>query len=176
MNSLRTEPHQAVVSWFCSLIARSCMHDMCILVLAEDLEARAPKSSAQTKTTGNTRRAKARPTKDGPRGLQRQRKRHGGCRANRFRRKTRRVFITWSKPIFKKSSQYLTTCVLLLYYCTSIDITAAVGKTKIRDHSTRTLTLTLIGTLLGDLLECWGLRRLQGDSAHMVALLGKTLC
>ena len=36
MGYLRTEPHQAVVSWFCLLIARSCMHDiMCILEFAE---------------------------------------------------------------------------------------------------------------------------------------------
>ena len=30
MGSLRTEPHQAVVSWLCLLIARSCMHGTCI--------------------------------------------------------------------------------------------------------------------------------------------------
>ena len=92
MGSLRTELHQAVISWFCILIARSCMH-MCIMMLAEDLKTQAPKSSAQMKTPGNTPRAKARPTQDGRRGLQRQRERDGGCRANRFRRKTRGVFI-----------------------------------------------------------------------------------
>ena len=30
IGSLRTEPHQAVVSWFCLLIAGSCMHDICV--------------------------------------------------------------------------------------------------------------------------------------------------
>ena len=65
---------------------------MCVLALAEDLEARAVKSSAQTKVPGNTPRAKARPTQDGRRGLRGQRDRDGGCRANRFRRKTRGVF------------------------------------------------------------------------------------
>ena len=66
------------------------MHDICICVvgLAEDLQARALKSSAQTKAPGNTPRAKARPTQDGRRGLQRHRERDGGCRANRFRRNT----------------------------------------------------------------------------------------
>ena len=45
-------------------IDREIVHacHMCILVLAEDLEARAPKSSPQTETPGNTPRAKARPT------------------------------------------------------------------------------------------------------------------
>ena len=69
MGSLRTELHQAVISWFCILIARSCMH-MCIMMLAEDLKTQAPKSSAQMKTPGNTPRAKARPTQDGRQGLQ----------------------------------------------------------------------------------------------------------
>ena len=95
---------------------------MCVSALAEDLEDRALKSSAQTKAPGNTPRAKARPTQDGRRGLQRQRERDRGCRANRFGRKTRGVFIIKSKAIFKKSYQGLTTCVLLLYYCTSIDV------------------------------------------------------
>ena len=64
-------------------IDREIVHacHMCILVLAEDLEARAPKSSAQTKTSGSTPQAKARPTQDGRRGLQGQRERDGGCRA-----------------------------------------------------------------------------------------------
>ena len=66
---------------------------MCIVVLAEDFEAGAPKSSALTKTPGNTPRIKARPTQDGRLGLQRQRERDDGGRANRFRRKTRGVFI-----------------------------------------------------------------------------------
>ena len=66
---------------------------MCVLGLAEDLEARVLKSSPQTKAPGNTPRAKARPTQDGRRGLRRQRGRDGGCGANRFRRKTRGVFI-----------------------------------------------------------------------------------
>ena len=54
-----------------------------------------------------------------------------GGEASQFRRKTRGVFIILSKAIVKKSSQCLTSCVLLLYCCTSIDIsTAAVGRTK----------------------------------------------
>ena len=71
------------------------MHDMymCVLALAEDLEARALKSSDQTKVPGNTPRAKARPAQDGRQGLQGQREQDGGCGANRFRRKTRGVFI-----------------------------------------------------------------------------------
>ena len=55
---------------------------MCVLALAKDLEARALKSSPQTKAQGNTPRAKARPTQDGRRGLQIQRERDGGCLAN----------------------------------------------------------------------------------------------
>ena len=84
---------------------------MCVVALAEDLEARALKSSAQTKAPGNTPRANARPTQDGRRGLQRQRERDGWCRANWFRRKTRGVFIIYSKAIFKKKR---LTCTLLL--------------------------------------------------------------
>ena len=38
---------------------------MRIVVLAENLDARAHKSSAQTRTPGNTPQAKARPTQDG---------------------------------------------------------------------------------------------------------------
>ena len=38
---------------------------MCVVGLAEDLEARALKSSVHTKAPGNTLRAKARPTQDG---------------------------------------------------------------------------------------------------------------
>ena len=66
---------------------------VCVVGFAEDLEARALKSSPQTKAPGNARRAKARPTQDGRRGLRRQRGRGGGCGANRFRRKTRGVLI-----------------------------------------------------------------------------------
>ena len=66
---------------------------MCVVALADYLEARALKSSAQTKAPGNTPRANARPTQDGRRGLQRQRERDGGCRANWFQRKTRGVFV-----------------------------------------------------------------------------------
>ena len=95
---------------------------MCVVALGEDLETRALKSSAQTKTSGNTLLANAGPTQDGRRGLQRQWERDAGCRANWFRRKTRGVFNIKSKAIFKKSSQGLSTCVLLLYCCTSIDI------------------------------------------------------
>ena len=56
MGSFGTEPQQAVVSWFSLLIARSCMHViyMRVVALAEDLEARALKSTAQTKVPGNT--------------------------------------------------------------------------------------------------------------------------
>ena len=52
------------------------MHDiycMCVLGLAEDLEARVHKSSPQTKAPGNRPRAKARSTQDGRPGLGRQR-------------------------------------------------------------------------------------------------------
>ena len=76
---------------------------VCVLGLAEGLEARVFKSSPQTKAPGNTPRAKARPTQDGRRSLWSQRGRDGGCGANRFRRKTRGVFIIESKVIFKKS-------------------------------------------------------------------------
>ena len=68
------------------------MH-MCVSALAEDLEGRALKSSAQAKAPSNTPQAKARSMQDGRRGLQRQRERDRGCRANRFRRKTRDIFI-----------------------------------------------------------------------------------
>ena len=80
MGSLGTEPQQAVVSWFSLLMARSCTHDiyMCVVALAEDLEARALKSSAQTKAPGDTPRAKARLTQDGRRGLREHRERDGG--------------------------------------------------------------------------------------------------
>ena len=95
MDSLEKELQQAVVSWCSLLITRSCMRDICmyVLALAEDLKARALKSSAQMNAPGNTPLAKARPTQDGRRGLQRQQERDGGCRTNRFRRKTRGVFI-----------------------------------------------------------------------------------
>ena len=45
------------------------MHEilMCVVALAEDLEARALISSAQTNAPGSTPRAKARPTQDGRR-------------------------------------------------------------------------------------------------------------
>ena len=107
------ELQQAVVSWCTLLIARSCMHGilrsiiyrMCVLGLAEQLEARVLKLSLQTKAPGNTPRAKARPTPDGCRGLRRQRGRGVGRGANRFRRKGRGVLVNESKVIFKKSSQ-----------------------------------------------------------------------
>ena len=122
MGSFGTETQQAVVSWFSILIARSCMHDIYYICMCFGVGGTPGSSSAQIecskKTPGNTPLAKARPSQDGQRGLQRQRERDGGCRANRFRRKTRGVFIIYSKGIFKKSSQGLT-CVLLLYCCTS---------------------------------------------------------
>ena len=74
---------------------RACMtYFMCVLGLAEDLEARVLKSSPQTKAPGNTPRVKALPTQEGRRSLRRQRGRGGGCGANRFRRKTQVVFIS----------------------------------------------------------------------------------
>ena len=77
---------------------------MFVLALAEDLDGRALKrSSDQTEAPGNTPRAKACPTQDGRRCLQKQRERYGGCRANRFQPKTPAVFIIWSKAIFKKA-------------------------------------------------------------------------
>ena len=56
MGSFGTEPQQVVVSWFSLLITRSWMHAiyLCVEALAEDLEAPALKSNAQTKTPGNT--------------------------------------------------------------------------------------------------------------------------
>ena len=119
MGSFGTKTQQAVASWLSLLIARSCMHDiyMCVVASAEDLEARALTSSAQTKAPANTLRARAHPTQDGRRGLQRQRERDGGCRASLLRRKKRRVFIISSKAIFKKSFHGLTTCVSLLFCC-----------------------------------------------------------
>ena len=89
------------------------MHDiyMSALGLAEDLEARTLQSSPQTTASGDTPRARARPTQDGRRSLvARQRGRDGWCGTDRFRRKTRDVFINLSKANFKKSSQALTTC------------------------------------------------------------------
>ena len=44
--------------------------DLCVVALAEDLQARALTSSAQTKAPGYIPRANARPTKDGRLGLQ----------------------------------------------------------------------------------------------------------
>ena len=113
------------------------MHDiiyiyMWVLALAEDMEARVLKSSAQTKGPGNTPRAKSCPTPDRRRGLQRQREQDGGCRANWFRRKPRDVFIVEQKTIIKKTPQALLLCC-----CTSINVmdghrgwTATVGKMK----------------------------------------------
>ena len=72
------------------------MHEiyfMCVLGLADELEARVLKSSSQTTAPGNGPLANARPTQDWRRGLRRQRGRGGGCGSNRFRRKTRGVFI-----------------------------------------------------------------------------------
>ena len=80
-------------SLYYQLRDHACMSYMCVVAMVEDLEARALKSSAQTKAPGNTPRANARPTQDGRRGLQRQRERDGGCLTNWFRRKTRGVFI-----------------------------------------------------------------------------------
>ena len=159
MGSFGTEPQQVVVSWFFILITRSCMHDMymCVVALAEDLKARALKSGIQTKAPGNTPRAKARPTQDGQRGLQRQRERDGGWRANRFRQKIRGFFISWNKATLKKSSQDFTTCVLTLYCCTSRHHCRRPPweKRKIRDMTTvdPNPTQTLIGMLWGD--ECF---------------------
>ena len=107
------------------LIARSCTHDIytCVVVLAEDLVARALKSSGPRKAPGSTTRANARPTyARRATGLAETTGAGRWCRANRFRRKTRGVFITGSKAIFNNSSQCLTSCVSLLYWCTSIDI------------------------------------------------------
>ena len=104
---------------------------MCVSALAEDLEARALKSSAQTKAPGNTPRAKARPTQDWRRGLQRQREGDGGCRANRFRRKTRDVFIIERA---RRSSRKVPRFNNTYYCCITVPVqtlaTAAVEKTK----------------------------------------------
>ena len=66
IGSIGRELQQAVVSWCYLLIARSRMH-VCLGV-----DRRLGSSSAQRKAPGNTPRATARPTQDGPRGLQRQ--------------------------------------------------------------------------------------------------------
>ena len=56
---------------------RSWMHGImyyiCVLRLADDMEAQVLKSSPQTNAPGNPSRAKARPTQDRRRGLRRQR-------------------------------------------------------------------------------------------------------
>ena len=100
------------------------------------------------RTPGNTPRANARPTQDGRRGLQRQRERDGGCRANWFRRKTRGVFIIYSKAIFRKISQGLT-CVLVLYCFTSIDIIADSRLGKNEKYVIMTLDPNHTQTLIG---------------------------
>ena len=131
---------------------------MCVLALAEDLEARALKSSAQTKAPGNTPRAKARPTQDGRRGLQ-----TGG--AGRWvssesvpTENPRRFHYLEQGDLQEKFPRFNNMCVtaVLLYqyrHCRR----PPWEKRKIRDydHSTRTLTQTLIGILGGELyLDC----------------------
>ena len=83
MGSSGTEPQSSRIMFYW-LRVHACMTCMCVVALAP----------------GNTPRAKARPTQDGRRGLQRQRERDGGCRATWFRRKTRGVFIISSKAMF----------------------------------------------------------------------------
>ena len=93
---------------------------MRIVVLAENLDARAHKSSAQTRTPGNTPQAKARPTQDGQ---------HTASKS--VPTENPRCFHYLEIIDLQEMSKYLTTCVLLLYFCTSIDIsTVAVEKTK----------------------------------------------
>ena len=141
---------------------------MCVLGWVEDFEARVLKSSAQTKAPGNTPRAKACPTQNGRRGLWRHRERDGGCRAKRFRPKTRGVIIIYSKAIFKKSSHGLITCITaVLLYQNRYSRRPPWEKRKIcyYQHLTRTLTLTLTRTLWGhqclDAVVCEGSRLIQ---------------
>ena len=102
----------------------------------------------QTNALGKTPRANARSMQDGWRGLRRQRGRDGGWRANWFRRKTRGVFIIYSKAIFRKISQGLT-CVLVLYCFTSIDIIADSRLGKNEKYVIMTLDPNHTQTLIG---------------------------
>ena len=107
---------------------------MCILVSAEDLEARAPKSSAQTKTPGNTPRAKARPTQEGRLGLQRQRERDGRWRGKSVPTENPRCFHYFEQSDRQeKFSMFNIMCItaVLLYQYRHFD--GRRGKNEIRD-------------------------------------------
>ena len=108
---------------------------MCVAALAEDLEARAMKSSAQTKAPGNTPRANARPTQDGRRGLQRQREPDGEFRANWFYVKPGAFSLLEQGDLQEKFLRFnmcITTVLLYQYrhYCRR----PPWEKWKIRDH------------------------------------------
>ena len=119
MGYLRTEPHQAVVSWFCLLIARSCMHDiMCILEFAE-LER--PNRVLKRKLRATHRERSRVPRKTGG----------GACRDSGSGKvgvertgcdgKPGAFSLFRARRSSTKVPQDLT-CILLLYCCTSIDI------------------------------------------------------
>ena len=150
MDYFGTEQQQAVVSWLYLLIAISCMHNdirsIWVLALAEDLEARALKSSARTKAPGNTPRAKSRPTAQATRLAETAGAGRGVSSESVPTENPRPFHNLEQKAIFKKISQG-STCVLLLYCCTTV-VYRPFGrppweKRKIRDydHSTRNLTL-----------------------------------
>ena len=137
MGSFGTELQQAVVSWCSLLFARSCIHDtMCVSALAEVLEARALKSSAQTTATHRERRRAPRMTGG------------GACRDSRGvgwwvstesvrTEKPSRFHYLERGDLQEKSLRFN------VYYCciavpVQTLVTAAVGKREMRysDHST----------------------------------------
>ena len=123
MGSFGTKQQQAVVSWLSLLITRSCMHDICEFWrwlrlgsstaqiecsnensgqhTASEVASHARQATglAETAGTGRWVSSESVPTEN-----------------------PRRFHYLEDKAIFMKSSQGSTTCVVLLYCCTSKDV------------------------------------------------------
>ena len=118
MGSFGTEPQQAIVSWFCLLIARSCVHVICVFWRwLKTWKLERSKSSARTKAPGNTASEVASHARQAT-GLAET------AGAGRWvssesvpTENPRRFHNLEQMAIFKKRSQGLTTCIsaLLLY-------------------------------------------------------------
>ena len=121
--SFGTEPKQTVVSWSSLLIARSCMHDICVFsrwlktwkiersnrVLKPKLRATQRERRRVCHKTGDKA---CRDSGSGTMGVE-----PIGSDGN-----PESFSVFWSKAIFTKSCQGLTTCVSLLYCSTSTDV------------------------------------------------------
>ena len=154
MGSLGTEPQQAVVSWFSSLIARSCMHHICVFWRWQKtwkLERSNRVLKRKLRATHRELRRVPRKTGDGA-------CRYSGSVTVGVERigsdgKPEVFSLFRARPSSRKFPRFNNMCitsVLLYQYRHCRRPPREKRKKRDYDHSTRTLILTLIETLWGD--------------------------